>query len=134
MPDIFNFYPKDETGGRILAVCAGRKIGEPKKSVGQAQLVRNFGLSGDCDAGPGSQLYLLSQKDFLALKEINPALVYGASGENLAVTMDLTLLPPGTRLRSGDALLELTAVKSPLCGARVILAGIVTEGDPILVE
>jgi MOSC domain-containing protein YiiM len=134
MPDIFNFYSKDEADGRILAVCAGRKIGEPKKSVGQAQLVRNFGLSGDCEAEPGGQLYLLSQKDFLALKRINPALIYGISGENLAVTMDLTPLPPGTRLRSGDALLELTTVKSPLYRARVILAGIVTEGDQILVE
>jgi hypothetical protein len=62
------------------------------------------------------------------------AYAYGSRGENLVITLDLTGLPLGTRLRSQDALIELTGANSPLFTARVLLPGIVTEGDPIIIE
>lgn len=131
---VFEFVPKN-TNRRILAVCAGRQKGQPKRTIGQGQLLKNFGLSGDCDAGPdGDQLILLSQGDWDDLKTRTPSLVYGSMGENLVVSMNLSSLPLGTRLRSGDALMELTRAEPPLYAARVVLAGIVTEGDPIVVE
>jgi hypothetical protein len=135
--EIYQFFPKNDPVGRILAVCAGRIISEPKKRVGQAQLVKNFGLSGDCEAGPGGPVYLLSQKDYLAHWENIPDLLdlkYGFLGENLVVTLDLSDLKIGTRLRAGDALMELTQANPPLYRTRVLLAGIITEGDPIIIE
>jgi MOSC domain-containing protein YiiM len=131
---VFEFVPKN-TNCRILAVCAGRQKGQPKRSIGQGQLLRNFGLSGDCDTGPDSeQIILVSQGDWTELKNQNPSLIYGELGENLVVSLNLAPLPIGTRLRSGDALMELTRAEPPLYAARVILNGIVTEGDPIVVE
>jgi MOSC domain-containing protein YiiM len=131
---IYNFTPKDPTT-RVLAICAGRQKGQPKRNVGQGQLLKNFGLSGDCDTGPNSnQLLLVSLNDWTRQKDQKPDLVYGALGENLVVSLDLTHLPSGTRLRSGDALMELTQADPPFYAAKVILAGIVTEGDPIIIE
>lgn len=131
---VIDFVPK-KAAGKILAVCAGRVIGQPKRSVGQGQLLKNFGLSGDCDTGPGStQLVLLSQTGPISPQGPKAAGGYGSQGENLAITLDLSPFPPGTRLRSQDALIELTGRDPPLYTARVILPGIVTEGDPIVVE
>jgi TatD DNase family protein len=119
----------------VAAVCAGRETGRPKKNIGQAQLLKNFGLSGDCDAGPaGPQLQLMSLGDFNLQKAELPHLLFGQLGENLVVTLDLAHLSPGTRLRAGDALLELSSASPPLYQAKVILPGIVTEGDTINVE
>ncbi|MDR3205349.1 MAG: hypothetical protein LBV23_11530 [Deltaproteobacteria bacterium] len=135
MSEIIDFQPKKKTAGRLLAVLAGRAPGEPKRNVGQAQLVKNFGLSGDCDSGPkGRQLALLSQVDWQKSKEVHPDLSFGALGENLVVSLELAQLPKGARLRISDALIELTAYKAPLYEAKVVLAGIVTEGDPVVIE
>ncbi|MDR1546841.1 MAG: hypothetical protein LBU12_09090 [Deltaproteobacteria bacterium] len=122
---------------RIIAVCVGDVKGGAKRRVGQAQLAKNFGLSGDADVGPhGRQLALLDQADFAARGE--PAAAYGAGGENLVIEgLDLRQLKPGTKLRSGDALMELVELLGPerlLYRAKALLAGIVTEGDQIYVE
>ncbi|MDR1051943.1 MAG: hypothetical protein LBP95_12930 [Deltaproteobacteria bacterium] len=127
------------SAGTVLAVCAGREKGRPKRRVGQAQLVRNFGLSGDCDAGPGGgRLTLLSREGRPAPSPGDPGAGCGSLGENLVVGgLDLASLPPGSRLRCGDALLSLLG-EAPEGGglflAGVVLAGIVTEGDVIRPE
>jgi hypothetical protein len=124
--------------GRLLAVCAGRQKGGPKRSVGQAQLARGFGLSGDADAGPGGrQLALLDPAALDPGQAPGPGSSWGSLGENLVIEgLDLRALPPGTRLRIGDALVELTGPEpgGPLVTARVRLAGIVTAGDQVAVE
>lgn len=127
--------PKRKVGiGRVVAVCVGRVRGGPKRSVGQAQLNKNFGLSGDADVGPDSrQVALLDVKDAPA----GPKAAWGSLGENLVVEglplRDYTL---GTKIRIGDVLLELTGLEmvGPLVTAKVCLAGIVTEGDQLVVE
>ncbi|MDR1607819.1 MAG: hypothetical protein LBT38_05345 [Deltaproteobacteria bacterium] len=121
-----------DTAGRILSVSLSSQPG-PKRSVGQAQLVKNHGLNGDLDSR-NHFLTLLAETDFLAQKALKPDLKPGALGENLLVTLTLNHLPLGQRLRSGDALLELTESLNPLFRARVILDGIVTEGDQIILE
>jgi MOSC domain-containing protein YiiM len=106
--------------------------------VGQAQIAKNFGLSGDADVGPHArQLALLDLDDFSALAVADPTAWYGSSGENMVVEgLGLKNLRPGTRIRSGDALMELVGPEpgGRLFRARAILAGIVTEEDQILVE
>jgi hypothetical protein len=103
--------------------------------VGQAQLAKNFGLSGDADTGPLSrQLALL---DLARLPAGAAGQPFGSLGENLvAEGLDLAALPPGTTLRIGDALLELAGPLEggPLVAAKVRLGGIVTEGDQLVVE
>jgi hypothetical protein len=123
---------------RIVAVCVGGAKGAPKRPVGQAQLVKNFGLSGDADTGPDArQVTLLDRAGYPARGEANPPPRPGAFGENLLLDgLDLASLAPGTTLRAGDALLVLYGriPGGPLYGARVRLAGIVTEGEQIVVE
>jgi MOSC domain-containing protein YiiM len=124
----------DAQFGRIVAVCAGSQKGAPKRNVGQAQLAKNFGLSGDCDAGPGGHQLALIQRSAYAADGDGPQ-KYGALGENLVVEgIDLASLAPGSNLRSGDALMLLAGpdpAGGPLFHAKVLLAGIVTEGDLI---
>ncbi|MDR2387318.1 MAG: hypothetical protein LBE80_07030 [Deltaproteobacteria bacterium] len=129
---VFDFVPR-KSQGRILAVCAGRQKGQAKRNVGQGQLLKNFGLSGDCDTGPSSSQLVISCQDDQALAN-GPVGGWGLRGENLVITLDLTGIPVGTRLRSQDALIELTGTKGPFFTARVLLPGIVTQGDPIIVE
>ncbi|MDR2422007.1 MAG: hypothetical protein LBE01_01360 [Deltaproteobacteria bacterium] len=133
-PEIAKFYPKYEPPGRILAICAGDQAGGPKKDVGQGQLTRNLGLNGDADALK-RVLWLLAEEDYLSLKAQNPVLAYGATGENLVVSLSLASLAPGRRLRSGDALIELGAREGPrLFRSKVVLDGIITVGDQIYAE
>jgi MOSC domain-containing protein YiiM len=122
----------------ITAVCVGDIKGGPKRRVGQAQLARNFGLSGDADAGPhGRQVTLMNQSDFLSMSANQEILRYGATGENLVIEgLNLRTVKPGSTLRCGDALLEFVGpiAGCPLFEAKARLAGIITEGDQILVE
>ena len=127
--------PRDKAGiGRLLAVCAGRVRFGPKRPVGQAQLNKNFGVSGDADVGSDSrQVALLDLRD-APEGAGNP---WGSLGENLVVEgLPLRDYPIGTTIRIGDALLELTGPETfgPLVTAKVRLAGIVTEGDQLVVE
>lgn len=125
----------DSTRGRVVAVCVGDRRGGPKRPVGQAQLAKNFGLSGDADTGPSSrQVALLDRRRLAPGAASGP---FGALGENLVVDgLDLGALAPGATVRIGDALLEMTGPvpDGPLFSAKVRLPGIVTEGDQIFVE
>ncbi|MDR2456053.1 MAG: hypothetical protein LBE49_05600 [Deltaproteobacteria bacterium] len=131
MPDT----SKPEGLGRIVAVCVGRLRGGPKRPVGQAQLAKNFGLSGDADTGPASrQVALLDVRDAPA-GAVGPP--WGSMGENLVLEgLPLRDYPAGTKMRIGDALLELggSAEGGPMVCAKVLLAGIVTEGDQASIE
>jgi MOSC domain-containing protein YiiM len=131
--EIAQSRPLKEPPGRILAICAGDRSGRPKNEVGQGQLTKNLGLNGDADALKG-RLYLLAERDFLGLKAKTPDLAYGSAGENLIVTLNLGDEAIGQRLRSGDALIELTRRAGPLYEAKVILNGIITVGDQIYLE
>ncbi len=100
--------------GRIEAVCISREKGNVKHSTDSGILVKDFGLEGDAHAGSERQVSLLSAEKVEAFKQAMEGKVDispGVFGENLLVSgYDLALMSVGTRLRSGEAILEITQI------------------------
>jgi MOSC domain-containing protein YiiM len=124
-----------------------RKVPRP-----EARLVTNFGLEGDRHAGrPLRQVSILNAETVDELADQGIPVTPGILGENLTVEgVPVMQLPDGTRLRVGDAELEITSDR-PACRemleihadalkamvgragkmARVVKGGTVRPGDPI---
>lgn len=138
-----------------MAVCLSVAKGTPKEDLGRGTLVADHGLDGDAHAGGWHrQVSLLSNAKIEEFRALGAEVYYGAFGENLVVDgIDFRSLPVGTRLRCGEALLEITQIgkechshcaiyKSmgdcimPREGvfARVIEGGIINTGDEMFVE
>jgi molybdenum cofactor synthesis domain-containing protein len=98
--------------GTILHVCISPRKGTAKEAVQQAVLLEDRGLQGDAHAGSGHrQISLLNEADIEAMKAKGLSLQPGAFGENLVVRgIDLAVLGVGSRLRAGDAELEITQI------------------------
>ena len=97
---------------KVIAVCISDKKGEPKRNVGSARLIKDFGVEGDAHAGPWHR-----QVSLLAIESINKMVGKGLRvgigdfAENLTTEgIDLVHLPIGTRLKVGEALLEITQI------------------------
>jgi len=97
---------------KIMAVCISAAKGEQKTNVGKARLVAEHGLESDAHAGEGHrQVSLLANEKIEAFKSQGVNVEYGAFGENIVVDgIDFRSLPVGTRLRSGEVLLEMTQI------------------------
>ncbi|MBZ4686512.1 MAG: hypothetical protein JG764_145 [Clostridiales bacterium] len=98
--------------GKILAVCVSTKKGEQKNNVGQAELIENHGIKGDAHAGDWHrQVSLLSHEKIEEFKKKGIEVEEGDFGENLVVEgIDLAKLPVGTKLKAGEAELEVTQI------------------------
>jgi len=140
--------------GRVLSLHLGTGSGLPKPQVGALDLLAGFGALGDRHAGqdPDRALLVAGIAAYEEAKEAGIHLPFGALGENLLLDLDPHGLPPGARLRVGEALLELTQVCT-VCNslsqfdlrlpkllyggrglyARVLESGRVRVGDPVLV-
>ena len=138
----------------VTAVCLSEKKGTPKTAAAQVETRANYGIVGDAHAGTWHrQISLLGQESVEPLKALLPDLAPGAFAENI-LTRGITLytLPVGTRLRVGEAVLEVTQIGKEchagcairrLTGdcvmpregifARVLEPGIIRPGDPIQV-
>jgi MOSC domain-containing protein YiiM len=132
-----------------LQVCQG--IRQPMTPVASARALENLGLEGDRHAKPDSkrQVLLIETETLERL-----GLRVGEVKENITTRgIVLMNLPVGTRLRVGEAILEITGVCHPcermeelrsglreeLSGqrgmlARVAQSGTLNVGDAILVE
>jgi molybdenum cofactor synthesis domain-containing protein len=140
--------------GRVVAVSISEKKGEKKQNVGKARLIEDFGLEGDAHAGSWHrQVSLLAKESIEKMKKMGLAVGPGDFAENITTEgIDLARLPVGTRLKIGDALLEVTQIGKechsgcaifkqvgqcimPREGifARVLRGGVVSEGDEIKV-
>lgn len=138
--------------GTVRAVCISEKRGTEKKNVRSARLIAGCGLENDAHAGNWHrQVSLLSYERIAAFNRRGAMVTDGAFGENLVVEgLDFSSLPVGSRLRSGDVLLELTQIGKechqhcriysrmgecimPSQGvfARVLQGGILSAGDQI---
>jgi len=98
--------------GLIAAICTSPARGTPKSEVLQADMETEWGIGGDAHGGKWHrQVSLLSLDKIEDFRAKGAEIDYGAFGENLVVEgMDLRKFPVGTRLRAGEALLELTQI------------------------
>ena len=98
---------------KILAINTSTGKGVPKEEVPEAVLRENHGLEGDAHAGPGKrQLSLLGNESIDKIRDKIPGgLCFGRFAENIT-TEGLVLyeLPLGTKLRLGEAEIEITQI------------------------
>jgi len=100
----------------IIAVCASQKRLDPKRDVGEGYLREGYGLEGDAHAGLSErEVSLLAWESIERLsKEHGVDAGPGDFAENLTTQgIDLVSLPLGTRLRTGEAMLEVVQIGKP---------------------
>lgn len=98
--------------GRVLAVCISEVKGIQKKDIKQVELIENYGLKNDAHAGNWHrQVSLLAYEKIEDFMKRGIELQHGAFGENFVVAgMELTKLPIGTKLKIGEAEIEVTQI------------------------
>lgn len=140
--------------GKVIAVCISEKKGTQKVPIQEGHFLEEYGIEGDAHAGKWHrQVSLLSYETREDFKKRGAEIEDGAFGENIIVEgIDLIHLPVGTRLKSGDIILEVTQIGKechshceifkkmgecimPANGifTRVIHGGTMKEGDEITV-
>ncbi len=137
--------------GRLIAVSISEKKGVRKTPVSTGVLREDYGLMGDAHAGTDRQVSLLASESIDNVRGEGIELHAGDFGENLTTCgIELRILPVGTRLKVGSALLEVMQIGKechdqcnikeltgrcvmPLEGvfAKVITSGEVRSGDEI---
>jgi MOSC domain-containing protein YiiM len=98
--------------GKIVAVCTSANKGERKKNVGSCRLLTDLGLEGDAHAGfAHRQVSLLALESIEKMRRMGLDVNPGDFAENITTTeLTLTELPIGTRLKIGNALLEVSQI------------------------
>jgi MOSC domain-containing protein YiiM len=104
--------------GKIVQVSISPG-GLPKHRIPGA-VCTPLGLEGDghrfpkFHGGPRKALLLVSAEDLADLKQKGYPTFWGGFGENLTVSgLDFRQLRPGQRFRAGEAVIELTQVRTP---------------------
>lgn len=96
----------------MIAVCVSEAKGVPKKNVGSAKFVEDWGIENDAHAGKWHrQVSLLSHDRIEEFRAKGADVPDGAFGENLVVSgIDFRALPIGTRFACNNVRLELTQI------------------------
>lgn len=97
---------------QVVATCISEKKGERKKPVETVNLRENFGIVGDAHAGDWHrQVSLLAIESIRKMQALGLSVDSGDFAENITTQgIDLPVLPVGTRLRVGEALLQVTQI------------------------
>lgn len=98
---------------QVISVNTSRKKGERKHPVPEIRLKLRHGIEGDAHAGDWHrQISLLAEESIDTMRSASPVpLDSGAFAENINTRgVDLKALPVGTRLRVGEAVLEVTQI------------------------
>ena len=98
--------------GEIIAVCISEKKGIQKHEVPYIDVKCRHGIVGDAHAGDWHrQISLLAKESVDTMRCDGLDLFPGAFAENILTSgMELKTLPVGSRLRAGEALLEVTQI------------------------
>jgi MOSC domain-containing protein YiiM len=98
--------------GTVIAVCTSEKKGTRKRNVGQAELRPNWGIVGDAHAADWHrQVSLLAWESIEKMRALGLNVGAGSFAENITTQgLSLVDLPLGTRLRLGEALVEVTQI------------------------
>jgi MOSC domain-containing protein YiiM len=136
--------------GHVLGLFLKPGHGLPMREVQSVSAVAGQGLEGDASFGRSRRQVLLVDQSVLAEFNLRP----GQTRENIALAgLSLTGLPAGTRLRIGEAVLEVTGDCAPcslmdsirpglreaIRGQRGVLArvyqgGIISVADSVTIE
>jgi MOSC domain-containing protein YiiM len=104
--------PSPSGTGKVIAVCTSKNKGTRKRDVQRAELKPNWGIVGDAHAADWHrQVSLLALESIEKMRALGLNVGAGSFSENIT-TMGLVLpeLPIGTRLRLGEALVEVTQI------------------------
>ncbi len=98
--------------GKVLSVNISEQKGEKKHNIDEAYIKEGYGLENDAHGGDWHrQVSLLSLSSFEKMRNWGAEVYYGDFAENLTVDgMDVYVLPVGTRLKAGEAMLEVTQI------------------------
>jgi MOSC domain-containing protein YiiM len=98
--------------GTVVGVCVSQRRTDPKKNVGKGFLQKGLGLVGDSHAGTEKEVSFLAIENVRKLNlEVGLSAGPGCFAENITTEgMDLTSLPVGSKLRIGDAKLEVIQI------------------------
>jgi MOSC domain-containing protein YiiM len=98
--------------GTVLAVCTSQRKGIRKRNVEQAELRPDWGIVGDAHAADWHrQVSLLAWESIEKMRELGLNVNAGSFAENITTQgLSLVDLPVGTRLRLGQALVEVTQI------------------------
>jgi len=139
---------------QIVAACISRNKGERKTPVDAVELRENHGIAGDAHAGEWHrQVSLLAEESIEKMRSEGLAVGPGDFAENITTRgIELPLIPVGTKLTVGEALVEVTQIGKEchsrcaiyhLAGdcvmpkegifAKVLRGGIVKPGDTLSV-
>ncbi len=96
----------------VIAVCISEKKGTVKHPVPYIDVKCHHGIVGDAHAGDWHrQISLLADESVDTMRAMGLTLASGAFAENILTRgIELKTLPIGTRLRVGEALLEVTQI------------------------
>jgi MOSC domain-containing protein YiiM len=96
----------------ILSLNISGNTGEKKTPVERIELREDFGIVGDAHAGFGHrQVSLLADEDIGTMRGRGMELRPGDFAENITTSgVALSLLPVGTRLTLGEAVLEVSQI------------------------
>jgi len=98
--------------GKVLAVCTSEKVGTRKTNIGTGMARANWGLEGDAHAGDWHrQISLLAIESIEKMRAKGLNVGPGDFAENITTEgIVLVDLPIGTRLRLGEAIVEVTQI------------------------
>jgi MOSC domain-containing protein YiiM len=98
--------------GRVLAVCTSKSKGTRKRNVHRGELRPDWGIVGDAHAANWHrQVSLLAWESIEKMRALGLNVSEGSFAENITTEgLSLVDLPIGTRLRLGEALVEVTQI------------------------
>ena len=97
--------------GEVIAVCISTKTGEKKRAVDSITLIEDYGVKGDAHGGTERQVSLLAEESVDKMRLSLPTLKEGDFAENILTrNIDIVSLPIGTKLRVGQAEIEITQI------------------------